>query len=534
MFGSLGFSRAMRAREKMVMTGIGPITEEIFYTQRDSRMRVHGRPAVSYPVAIVLPPSAAEGPGAHLALLLAASMVRRMGRAFSRTILVAPPAVASEAGRFGAPDGQRLEEQLLNELVRADPFGDFEWRSPSPQSFGEVQIAIWLGGYEDFGAPAPPGGHVACDAHGWVVRLESPAASEHMPPRSGHSLFAAPAATAMAVALAVAQVAGRATGAVSGNEEEPTRMWYALDDGRATFHEAGEKWFLRGGASSEFPPWSDSCGSPPPLSGLALVSAGGVGLNAAHLLAASHLTWERACVIDPDIVDVSNLNRLFGVGVLDVGKPKAELATEALRGKDSHVKSALSRYEEWATSGGVGSYLGARDAVLIGVDQVTTRLEAAADWPALMINAATSGTGWTVSMHRPGIRGCLGCYYALARLPYGLARGAVHCGAAGGAVDSAASERAPDASFPFSSVAAAAMMVASLIQAAWRAEGGDFDSSAGELRRMNTLVPIRGESRTVARTEACRLLCSHEGVAEVLGRRRQQFAPALPRHKRPL
>jgi hypothetical protein len=62
---------------------------------------------------------------------------------------------------------------------------------------------------------------------------------------------------------------------------------------------------------------------------VALVGAGGTGSIIAQELA--HLGVGRMLVVDHDVVDTSNLNRLLGATLSDVGRPKAQIAHSAVK-----------------------------------------------------------------------------------------------------------------------------------------------------------------------------------------------------------
>ena len=103
---------------------------------------------------------------------------------------------------------------------------------------------------------------------------------------------------------------------------------------------------------------------------VAVVGAGGIGCPAIQYLAAAGIGALR--VIDDDSVSLDNLQRqtLFGTG--DVGRPKAEVAGEAVARLNPDVRFEGKR--ERLAAGNVAALLGGVDLVLDGSDNFATRL----------------------------------------------------------------------------------------------------------------------------------------------------------------
>lgn len=101
-----------------------------------------------------------------------------------------------------------------------------------------------------------------------------------------------------------------------------------------------------------------------------LVGAGGIGAPALQYLAAAGVG--RLTVIDDDRVSLDNLQRqiLFGTG--DVGRPKAEVAQEAVRRLNPDVRFAGVRERLGAAN--AGRLLAGAGVVLDGSDNFATRL----------------------------------------------------------------------------------------------------------------------------------------------------------------
>lgn len=103
---------------------------------------------------------------------------------------------------------------------------------------------------------------------------------------------------------------------------------------------------------------------------VAVVGAGGIGSPAIQYLAAAGIG--RIRVIDDDKVSLDNLQRqpLFGTG--DVGRPKVEVAAEAVARLNPDV--AFEGVGERLTGANVAALLARVDLVLDGSDNYATRL----------------------------------------------------------------------------------------------------------------------------------------------------------------
>lgn len=101
-----------------------------------------------------------------------------------------------------------------------------------------------------------------------------------------------------------------------------------------------------------------------------LIGAGGIGCPAIQYLAAAGVGTLR--VIDPDVVDLSNLQRQTLFGTRDIGRPKAEAAMAAVARLNPDVKliPILQRLE----ADNAETLLRHSDVILDGCDNFATRL----------------------------------------------------------------------------------------------------------------------------------------------------------------
>ncbi|HET7585240.1 MAG TPA: HesA/MoeB/ThiF family protein, partial [Gemmatimonadaceae bacterium] len=100
-----------------------------------------------------------------------------------------------------------------------------------------------------------------------------------------------------------------------------------------------------------------------------LVGAGGLGTPAALYLAAAGVGT--LGVVEPDVVELSNLQRQLLYTTADVGRPKLEVVAERLTAVNPHVR--LELWPERLTVATARARVGAYDVVVDGTDNFPTR-----------------------------------------------------------------------------------------------------------------------------------------------------------------
>ena len=103
---------------------------------------------------------------------------------------------------------------------------------------------------------------------------------------------------------------------------------------------------------------------------VAIIGAGGIGAPAIQYLAAAGIGVLR--VIDDDHVSFDNLQRQILFGTADVGRPKAEVAGEAVARMNPDVR--FEGVQERLTAANAAALLAGVDVVLDGSDNFATRL----------------------------------------------------------------------------------------------------------------------------------------------------------------
>ena len=135
-----------------------------------------------------------------------------------------------------------------------------------------------------------------------------------------------------------------------------------------------------------------------------LIGAGAIGMAVAYALASLPATSGKLAVIDPEIVEVSNLNRYSLATITDVGSPKVNVMKRRLMGglKVDAFKGAYQRYPRRSK----------HDLVAVTVDNVKTRCEVQLDFPRVILNGGMYANSFTVSRHDDFLnKACLGCLY---------------------------------------------------------------------------------------------------------------------------
>ena len=102
-----------------------------------------------------------------------------------------------------------------------------------------------------------------------------------------------------------------------------------------------------------------------------IVGAGGLGAPAALYLAAAGVG--AVMLVDPDVVDRSNLQRQVIYTEADIGEPKAEAACDRLAALNPHV--FVAGYEGRFDAGTADELVQGVDIVLDGTDDFATRFE---------------------------------------------------------------------------------------------------------------------------------------------------------------
>lgn len=144
--------------------------------------------------------------------------------------------------------------------------------------------------------------------------------------------------------------------------------------------------------------------------GAVLVGVGGLGAPAAAALAASgvkHLT-----IVDPDVVEVSNLPRQPLYGLPDVGAAKVEVAARRLAA--AHPGLAIRPLRDRVDAANAERILGGHEVILDGTDGLSSKVllnEAALALGTPLVHAGALGFDGQVLTILPGRTACLRCLF---------------------------------------------------------------------------------------------------------------------------
>lgn len=410
------------------------ITEDEFYRRREDRTR-RLAPNLQYQnahVAVTLPPENAVGVGGQIMLCTTANLLARWARTI--TIVAPDEPLLTNLFRHGC---RTLHDRIRYEVRQANPFCNLQFLSSANDALHLHLGALYR----------RADSHYAVDVDGWDVLGWSPR-GKAVPKCDTRQPTFVPAAQ-LAAALGAAQLFKLAV-------RQP-------DD----FHLGDFRWNM----------WDHRVGdvdAPSPISpavptgrqilgNILQVGVGAVGSNALYFLPMTDSDF-RVDVVDDDLVDLENLDRsmLFGIhDALPARKPKVAAAYENLKqlGVDM-VTPFPQRWDQY-----VRERLSERSSdvwlALANEDDIWPSM--AENLPPIVIHGTTSDN-WGVSLgrHIPFMEYCLRCRFPPEddfQTVCGHGPVDVH------SEDGKAAVRI-DASLPFLSAAAAALVVGELMKLA--------------------------------------------------------------------
>jgi molybdopterin/thiamine biosynthesis adenylyltransferase len=157
-------------------------------------------------------------------------------------------------------------------------------------------------------------------------------------------------------------------------------------------------------ADEYLPSADDSVGAGPTPEAL-LVGAGAVANGFAWAASTCSLPIGRLTVIDPQVLDESNLNRHIAAGARDLGRPKAAILSEFLSPVTADLETVVgmfSRITQDRTKVPI---------VLSTVDNDDARYQIQGCFPRLVIHGATSQEHLAVAVLDASDGACLGCLF---------------------------------------------------------------------------------------------------------------------------
>lgn len=140
------------------------------------------------------------------------------------------------------------------------------------------------------------------------------------------------------------------------------------------------------------------------VDGAHIIGVGGVGSATMLALSCCAALQGEIFIIDPDFLDITNLNRyLIGI-IRDIGSPKVEIAQRVLAGtlRINIIKDSYAVFTK-------GMPVKKLPLVIISVDSDAIRKEVQSDLPRIILNAGTGDVVWRVTRHDFINRACLRC-----------------------------------------------------------------------------------------------------------------------------
>lgn len=466
------------------------IDAETFYAERDHRTNLLlAQPPEPVRLALSISREWATSSTGQHALLWLCSLVARTGRRFNRFNIWLPDGAQHAPCLIQGAPVRTLAEALITHLRGADPFGLYG----VVERLDEDVFVISVGGLSE-------------DVPGLIVRPEGWAAG--IMSAEGHTHTIAPpdelnpVGAALAAALGSAAVYQYFNAELVRDYEIQLPLWISAL--RSAITESSE----------EAANWSDDPALPREIDTgrCLLVGAGALGGNALAILGAlGGRVRGKLDIVEFDLLEISNLNRLVAALLQHFRAPKALIAAQSLQGTGVKVNTLLEPYERLRKLTEphrltVEEY----ETVVTGVDQMATRAFVQSDWPRLLINAGTGGFTWRVSTHPAETEGaCIGCLAGNSQQSYRGMREPVPC--AVGQPTLPGQPPPPADSYGFVSFFAAAFLAARVLQ---RALGLLPDSKESFVTGAVALNLTGLQHEAVRPSDKCLCRCRHRVVRE--------------------
>jgi len=141
-----------------------------------------------------------------------------------------------------------------------------------------------------------------------------------------------------------------------------------------------------------------------------LIGAGSLGSAIMYLLSLFSLRYKirgTMYIVDPDVLEASNLSRHILATIADIGDFKVDIVLKRVRIPSLKVVSIPGKYQDLSLSDRENM-----DIAMVAVDNVETRWCIQRDLPRVLLHGAVYSNSILVSRHYDIInKGCLGCIY---------------------------------------------------------------------------------------------------------------------------
>ena len=439
------------------MQELNAIDCESFYRQRDHRTNLTLAQAASpIALAVSISPAWAETVNGQLTLYWLSSLVSRMGRRYNQLRLLLPDRIADLSCVIPGHSGS-LAEVILTQLVASDPCGAYRITEDLSDDIPLVSVGKLERTYD----------HLVVEPHGWSASI---AWSGEVPVSTAPNAWLNPIGCALAASLGATEVYLQFNQQNLAGRESQLPLWISAKHCAVT------------STADEAANWNDDLGLPDDIDigRWLVVGAGALTGNALAILGTAREKFRGSIdIVEPDVVDLSNLNRLVETLAIHAGRlKKVDLAAHSLRESNVIVVTHDAIYERLRHSGKLS--IEDFDLVLTGVDQMASRAFVQSDWPRFLIDGGTRGYTWRVStIENSGDGPCLGCLAGKSQRHYRDLASPLGC--AVGLPGQAQATPAPMDSYSFVSFFGATFMAARAIDKCLRlspATGPSFRTEA--------------------------------------------------------
>jgi ThiF family len=421
------------------MQVLNPIDCASFYAERDHRTNLAlQQPPFPVPLAVSISPEWAATPNGQLALYWLSSLISRMGQRYNQLMVFLPKEIAGLRCLIaGFPS--TLADAILNHLQASDPCGGYQLVTELSDDIPLISVGKLQRRHQ----------HIVIEPHGWSAMITT---SDTSTASSDPHEWLNPIGAALAASLGATEVYFQFNHQNLVGRQSQVPLWISARHCAVTTSE------------DEATNWDDDIPFPDEIDigRWLVVGAGALGGNALAIIGMARESLKGSIdIVDPDAVELSNLNRLVESLAAHVQVlKKVNLATLGFRDSKVEIRPHDVSYEFLRKSNKL--IVEDFDLVMTGVDQMATRAFVQSDWPRFVVDGGTRGYTWRVStIGNDESTACLGCLAGKSQRHFSDLASPLAC--AIGLADQLAIPTPMD-SYGFVSFVASAFMVARAIE----------------------------------------------------------------------
>lgn len=376
-----------------------------FYRERDNRTNLTlAQGTTPVPLAVSIAPAWAETINGQITLYWLVSLISRMGERYNQLELFMSTEVQNLNCLIPGLSG-KLGQVILDHLQASDPCGSYQMVSDIDGQAALISVGRLEGRRQ----------HIVVQPCGWAAMIAtSDGVLTTNKPKAGLN----PIGAALAAALGAAETYFQFNQDKLQGRQSQMPIWISARHCAVT------------NSADEAAKWEDDEALPTDIDigRWLVVGAGALGGNTLAILGMARENLKGVLeIVDPDLVDLTNLNRLIESLVTHVKTcKKVDLAAFSFRDSNVKVTPRAVPYENLRAS----QLLQIEDfkVVISGVDQMSTRAFVQSDWPRLLVDGGTRGYTWRVSTIENGGGGyCLGCLAGKSQRHYSDLQSPLRC-----------------------------------------------------------------------------------------------------------